>query len=341
MEKKRFNSIDLCKLIMAICVVAIHTRPFDKCEISLVNNIYDSFVGIAVPFFFIATGFLLGNKIENIYDMKNNNFIIEKYMVKIVKMYIIWTAIYLPMAIYYYIASGTKPIKAVLSYIRGFVFIGEQYNSWPLWYLLSTIYALLFIMLMVRHNVNIKIILCAAFVFFIVSVVLNYLSLYEGTLAVPFYIIQKLLNMRILNGRILTGLFYIPLGIYFSKKKLPVCLSWFLMIGGYVANIVIDSSSVSSFMLAASAIGFFEIIKDINLPDSSFYQTVRKMSTVIYFIHMYVWSFYYKFVYTEKTYGLDCFVVTVCSCVIIALIYVKIMSSRYYRNRIADLGGYA
>ena len=100
------------------------------------------------------------------------------------------------------------------------------------------------------------------------------------------------------------------------------------MIGGYIANVIIYSSSISTFLVAASAIGFFEIIKETSLPDSELYHIVRKMSTVIYFIHMYVWSFYYKFVYGEKTYGFDSFAVTICICVAIAFIYVKVLNLR-------------
>lgn len=328
MEARKYNSIDLCKLIMAICVVAIHTHPLEKCVIGLANNMYDSFVGMAVPFFFIAAGFLLGNKMEILFTGEKNEFIIKKYLLKITKMYLIWTAIYFPLAVYHFVSANTKPIKAVLIYIRGFVFVGEQYNSWPLWYLLSTIYALLFILLLVKHKMNIKWILCIGGGIYILSILITYLTGYEGIFPAPILIIQKLLKWSIGNGRILRGMFYIPIGIYFSKEKLSNWLSWILMIGGYVANVIVDSTIISDVLIAVSAIAFFEIVKEINLSDSGFYQTVRKMSTVIYFIHMYVWSFYYKLVYGEKTYGFDCFVATICICIAIAFVYVKVMNAR-------------
>lgn len=325
---RKYNSLDLCKLIMAICIVAIHTQPLEKCEIDLVNNIYESFVRMAVPFFFITSGFLLGNKMEIPSTGEENKHIIKKYLFKIIKMYLIWTAIYFPLAVYHFISADKKPILAVLLYIRKFIFVGEQYNSWHLWYLLSTIYALLFILILMKRKLSIKSILRVGGVLFIISILITYLTEYEGALPAPVHVIQKLFQWSIGEGRILTGAFYIPLGIYFSKKKLPGWAAWIMMIGGYFANVIVYSSSMSTFWVAVSAIGFFEIVKEINLPDSDIYQTVRKMSTVIYFIHMYVWSFYYKFVYGEKTYGLDSFAVTTCICVVIAFIYVKVMNSR-------------
>jgi hypothetical protein len=123
-------------------------------------------------------------------------------------------------------------------------------------------------------------------------------------------------------------MFYIPVGMYFSKEKLPNRVSWIMMIGGYVANVIVDSNSISSVLIAVSAIAFFDVVKGINLSDSHYYQMFRKMSTVIYFIHMYAWSIYYKLIYGETTYGFDCFAVTACICILIAFIYVKVMQSK-------------
>lgn len=42
MEKSNnYNSIDLFKLIMAVCVVAIHTNPLYKCDNKIIVNIYN------------------------------------------------------------------------------------------------------------------------------------------------------------------------------------------------------------------------------------------------------------------------------------------------------------
>ena len=63
MERKKFNSLDICKLWMAFCVVTIHTHPLEHCTITIINEIYDSFVRMAVPFFFLSSGFFIGTKV--------------------------------------------------------------------------------------------------------------------------------------------------------------------------------------------------------------------------------------------------------------------------------------
>ena len=146
MERRKFNSLDICKLLMAFCVVAIHTHPLEYCTITIANDIYESFVRMAVPFFFLSSGFLLAQKFDSSFTSQNNIAIVRKYLLKIIKMYMVWTIVYLPLAIYRFVSSEIGILRSVVLYIRGFVFIGEQYNSWHLWYLLSTIYALVFIL---------------------------------------------------------------------------------------------------------------------------------------------------------------------------------------------------
>ena len=62
LSSKQYNSIDLMKLIMAL-VVAIHTEPLVRCENIVVLNLYKAISDVAVPFFFIASGFLVLDKV--------------------------------------------------------------------------------------------------------------------------------------------------------------------------------------------------------------------------------------------------------------------------------------
>ena len=60
--ERRYNSINLLKIIMAICVIAIHTQPLYNCGSVIATRLYESVVGIANPVFFLSTGFLIGKK---------------------------------------------------------------------------------------------------------------------------------------------------------------------------------------------------------------------------------------------------------------------------------------
>lgn len=330
MEKRHYNSFDICKLLMALCVVAIHTQPFVHCTINI-TNIYDSFVSMAVPFFFLSSGFLLAQKFECSFASPNNVVVVKKYLIKIINMYVVWTVVYLPLAIYHFISSGTGILESVLLYIRGFVFVGEQYNSWHLWYLLSTIYALILILIFLYFKISPQKAMILSSFIFLISISIDYLSAYAGNSSLFIGLFIKIIKVSIVNGRILRGLFYLPLGCFLAQKQPNLKISWSMLVGGYLLNVLVQTSYLSSFFVAVSSIGFFCVINSIVLPNSRIYLVVRKMSTVIYFIHMYIWSIYYTLIYGEKTYGMDCFVVTMVICLLVSAVTVVVIE--YFKKK--------
>ena len=52
MMSKNVNSIDICKFIMSICVVAIHIHPLANCNNDLLLSVYNNIVSLAGSFFF-------------------------------------------------------------------------------------------------------------------------------------------------------------------------------------------------------------------------------------------------------------------------------------------------
>lgn len=315
---RQYNSIDLCKFIMAFAVVAIHTRPFADVKNVFFLNIYDIFVNLAVPFFFLASGYLLAVKMDYPYGSEGDLHRIKKQLRAILRMYLTWSLLYAPLAIYHFISTGTPVMKALFLYVRGFIFVGEQYNSWPLWYLLSTIYALFviwFALKMKRAPIILAVISITAH---LLSVGITELVNYQGDLPAIFGVAQKLIKGSITNGRILSGMVYIPIGMLLAHKQIPKQINWLVFMIGFVSNCYIDHSIVSRYLLIITAVSFFGIVEAVRLKDKAVFSYLRNMSTSIYLTHMYIWTFYYKIVYGGKTYGLDSFVITACVAAAIA-----------------------
>lgn len=81
-------------------------------------------------------------------------------------------------------------------------------------------------------------------------------------------------------------------------------------------------------MIPAS-IGLFEIVRKIEMGGNKLiYQTMRTMSTIIYLVHMLVWTFVYTVIYHEKTFGLLCFMATAGISIFIAFVYEKKCSKK-------------
>ena len=56
---RNYNSIDLMKFVMALCVVTIHTYIVDGMNPSFLRDILHSLIRNAVPFFFITSSFFI------------------------------------------------------------------------------------------------------------------------------------------------------------------------------------------------------------------------------------------------------------------------------------------
>lgn len=218
--------------------------------------------------------------------------------------------IYTPLAIYHYVSSATPVTRAILMYIRGFFLIGEQYNSWPLWYLLSMIYALIFVLYLLKQKVGDKTIGVIVVSFLLLYTAMSALVNYDGQMTIFASIVQRLIKMMGTVRRF-TGACYLLVGIQLAKVtvNLPKALSIFAT--GFLLNTVFSNSCFSPIFTFVSSVGFFILIISIKLPSARIFLVMRKMSAVIYFLHMYVWSFYYKVAYGQKTYGGDAFFATV------------------------------
>lgn len=64
-ESKEYKVLDVMKLVMAIVFIAIHTHPELYSGSALIIQASVLLYSLAVPFFFMASGFLLFKKIHH------------------------------------------------------------------------------------------------------------------------------------------------------------------------------------------------------------------------------------------------------------------------------------
>lgn len=319
-ERANYNSIDAFKFFLAICVVAIHIKPLYNLQNRTVRSLYEAVVTIAVPFFFISSGFLLADKfIEPTYSDENID-ITKRYLFRIVKLYLIWTVIYLPITVYGYYLSGEGIAYNALRFIRGMFLLGDYYNSYMLWYLLSTIYALVLIMLLMHLQFSPLIIsaIGVSGIFFGYTVSILIQSRYR----LPS-VAEDLLRIIELafgdSGRIFTGMGYISLGMLMNKHSLSIKSSISLFACGFIGKASLDGF-LAEISITICSIGFFGLVLLIRLKNGPMYKKMRIMSTLIYFLHLYVWTTFYILVFHEKTYGMISFIGTLIITLLLSVI---------------------
>lgn len=125
------RGIDTLKLFFSLVVVWIHTGIGDL----------GGLTNWAVPFFFIISGFFLWGKLFERDTLEESNIILNNWLKKTLSLYLLWSLFFLPYAIIGFHNGHFGPVKSVILYLRNILLVGENYLSWPLWYLLGLLWA--------------------------------------------------------------------------------------------------------------------------------------------------------------------------------------------------------
>ena len=127
-EKTEYRAIDFAKFMAAFLVAAIHIPPLEDCSPWLSHEFQQVVCRMAVPFFFLCTGFFLG---EKLLDRERT----KKYLFHILKMYLFWTLCYGIPIIERFWKGERSLLKNVGELLRRLFLIGSYIQ---LWYLLAT-----------------------------------------------------------------------------------------------------------------------------------------------------------------------------------------------------------
>ena len=250
------------KVVMAFVVVSIHTTEWPLLGIR----------EVAVPFFFLVSGFFLFGKMTG--NRKEDLAVIRTWTLKILKLYLIWTAIYLPFTVYGWMQDGLTGKQALAMFARNLAFLGQNYMSWPLWYLLSMIWGGVLFYLLRALNVPLWGWLLAGILLFAFPHI-------PGVVDSSLY--KKLFKDS--TNLVFTGPMYLAIGGLLRRYevRLPLWGGAILAIGGLVG--------MHWFELVAlpfTAAGFFLLAKELELPFVSdrLSRAFRDGSETIYLVHM-------------------------------------------------------
>lgn len=306
-EKKNYYGIDLLKFIMAVCVVAIHTQPLYSVQSIVVQRLFDTITSLAVPYFFSVSGFLLFSKIDADISCRKNMEVCKRYLSRVLSLYVIWNIIYLPITIFGFKENNMSFARYVLDCIRGFLFIGQQFYSWQLWYLLSVFFVIASICIMAEHKIKDKNIFKIMMAIFLMGGGIGVLTTVDFSEYRKIEMVIKCIKFIFGNGRILSGFGYIAVGWIVAKKKI---------LSGRI-SIILGLILLGALYLAGDTWGFLlkfliaEILLSasckVTLPQHPIWEHMRYVSEIIYFTHMWV-AFSYTLIFREfRYYGADIF----------------------------------
>lgn len=324
-----YNFVNILKFFFSILVIAGHTKVLNYINNSTIKEILVFFGETAVPFFFISMGYSLAEKID-FNNPSNRDLMKMKVVLKgVIKQYLLWSIVYLPLALIEYFETGNSFIYSFFSYLKGLFLKGEHYNSWMLWYLLSFVYSFGFIYICSKRKISYKKIIIFSFLIGSLSILIKGIGIYDISFSsnIITYII-KFMKLTIDNGRIFTGFIYVPLGIILEKCNISSKVLSFAFILSFI-YVFTSNYFISACCRILLGLSLFMI--SLNIPISKKYNTfcdrLRDLSTSNYYLHMWVFSIYYYIVYRKPTYTIDCFIYTALITVFMGILYL------FYKTR--------
>lgn len=318
---KKYNSFDLLKVFLAIFVIAIHTDPLPEHKYLF----YELLLQSAVPCFLMISAFLLFKKNET------NDNTIKKHLFKIIKLYLIWTIIYLPISIYFFANSDSSIKIIIIRFFKDFIFVGQQPYSYQFWYLLSTIYCLLILLFFKKKKINDLYLLCLALFLYVIGMIIDYYTLNINSLNGVMYKIFYIIKHTFGSGRMFYSMIYIFIGMYISKNNIRIksiyCITSiiFLSILSYYTKI-----EIFKILLYVS---IFMTFVSMNLKNSTKYFFLRKTSTIMYFTHMIFFFIYTLIIGQDKCKGLFGFLFTLFGTILLSII-VFYIGKKHPNNKI-------
>ena len=127
------NAVDIMKFLAAILVIFIHTNPLTPVSTFVNFGLVETISRIAVPFFFMTSGYLFYSKIAQKGRGRgvplSGNYLV-KYLKRISILYVIWSAVYFSYDIIKVYEIHPNVVVALVFYAKNLILIGGHFHLW-------------------------------------------------------------------------------------------------------------------------------------------------------------------------------------------------------------------
>lgn len=288
-SRKQYGALDLAKFVAAILIIVLHTNPFSSYS-SILNYGFRSIITImAVPFFFLTSGFLFCTKLNSL-DEKDKSDYFKKYFKRLGLMYLLWSAVYFIFVAIDWVKNGVV-LMDVLQYIKRFFFEGSYSTIWFLPALMTAVT----VVYLLRKKLSYEKIFILAIPFYIIACFgSSYYGISEKLPIVStFYNAYFSFFDTIKNG-ILFGWVYVALGGVFSEKEVEQKPLKNLIFTGIFVVLMAGETLIQSYfgwskngvdtklMLLPVTIFLFMLVMSLNIKSGTIFIWMRKLSLLMF-----------------------------------------------------------
>lgn len=295
MKIRNFYAINIMKIICIILIICMYTSMFSSLSNTMNFIIVQLLAKIAFPFFFIYASFFFFRKIDfsiPLSDYQNKKRLIS-YIINIIKLYVIWTILYLPFTIFSWIEEGVTFMNFI-EYIRDFLFVGSYPHLWVFPALIFAI-ALVYYLLQ-RFRVTELFIM--AFICYLIGMLINVYGNFLIELPIIGNLIEVYKNIFLTS---MNGLFYafifVFLGMKLSLKRIPLKISNIsirltIFVVFYIIEVCLLSwlgyTNIDTYMyLNLIPLTYFLFLLLMQFHDSKQNQLIDYYSVLVYLVQFY------------------------------------------------------
>ncbi len=223
--KLHYQNLDVLKYLCAILILILHLRPFFNFSNPLDLTFNNIITRICVPIFFLITGYFVSKK------EKENPCYIKDYIKRMIPLYLIWSLVYLPVALFV-IATNLPTIQSFLPFsipipylilllvllFPIIIFIALIYTGvyYHLWYFPAVMLSLV-VLSKWKKKFSIKSLLVLSFILLVFGATETYYGVLPSIIKnVLSYYYQFFFTTR---NFLFFGLFYVTLGYFLGSRK--------------------------------------------------------------------------------------------------------------------------
>ena len=338
-NKKTDTTVDLLKFIFCIFIIAIHTKVIDLLPGKYF--IINVFARVAVPYFFVASGYYLRKKYLNSSQNQYKDVLLS-YEKRLLYPYVFFLVIALRQRWTTYMLDGYSPIRVFGHLIQDGLF----YPRGALWFVFALMIAALLTYPFMKMKNGVNVCLAIGVLLFLFALICNnYYFLIVDTPLQTFVDNYMRIFVSARNG-LFFGLVFVSLGMKcydlhnksidnHNKKK--ICLfALVLFFILYVSEITIlyflrceridDTSLYISQLFFIPVLFLFSVLFPVNIP-AKISVLLRNLSTGMYYLHSPI--LWWVLFVTENP-AIDFFVVSLTAFAICMISYNVKFKNRYY-----------
>ena len=307
---KSYELLDIFKFIFCIMIIGIHTDLLNYFSSNTNWYVMHLLFRLAVPFFFITSGFLYGSKILK--KDADISPITKKYLIRLIIPLIFWLIMgFIPEVIkrdYNVILTIKEIYKNILFYPYG-----------ALWYMYALVVSIPILSLFYKKG---KFVLPIVLGFFLYIFALLGNSYYFVTFKIP--LLKKIMDFYVdhflctRNG-IFVGILFVSLGVYISKiinsKRINmklVIISFILLYLVLIFEVTFIRNRVylddNSLFISLPFLVSLLVIIFLKYSRNKEHKVLRNLSTGMYFMHRVVLE--YLLIYFTFSNNLKVFLIT-------------------------------